>query len=88
MLHIQIIMPLQYITDASGETTAVLIPINEWELITRKYEDLKSLETVAAKPKVKLSALAGKLSYETAEAMLNYVEEGRNEWEERVKKQL
>lgn len=81
-------MPLQYITDTSGETTAVLIPINEWELITRKHEDLKSLETAAVKPKVQLSTLAGKLSYKTAEAMLNYVEEGRNEWEERVKKQL
>jgi hypothetical protein len=81
-------MPLQYITDAAGERTAVLIPINEWELITRKHEDLKSLETRAAKHKVKLSDLAGKLSYKTAEAMLNYVEEGRNEWEERLKKQL
>ena len=81
-------MPLQYITDASGEHTAVLIPINEWELITRKHEDLKSLETMAAKPKAKLSTLAGKLSYNTAEAMLNYVAEGRNEWEEREKKKL
>jgi hypothetical protein len=87
-LNKQAIMPLQYITDAAGEHTAVLIPITEWELITRKHEDLKSLETVAAKPKVKLSDLAGKLSYETAEAMLNYVQEGRNEWEERLKKQL
>lgn len=81
-------MPLQYITDASGEPTAVLIPINEWELITRKHEDLRSLETAIAKPKVQLSTLAGKLSYKTAEAMLNYVAEGRNEWEERLKKQL
>lgn len=81
-------MPLQYVTDAAGEHTAVLIPINEWKLITRKHEDLKSFETVTAKPKVKLSDLAGKLSYETAEAMLNYVQEGRNEWDERLKKQL
>jgi hypothetical protein len=79
-------MPIQYITDAAGEHTAVLIPINEWELLTRKHEDLKSLETAAAKPKVKLSDLAGKLSYKTAEAMLSYVTEGRNEWEERLKK--
>lgn len=70
-------MPLQYITDAAGEHTAVLIPINEWKLITRKHENLKGLETRAAKPKVNLSALAGKLSYETVEAMLNYIEEGR-----------
>ncbi len=79
-------MPIQYITDAKGEHTAVLIPINEWELITRKHKDLKDLETATDKPKTKLSDLAGKLSYETAEAMLNYVAEGRNEWEERLKK--
>ena len=81
-------MPLQYITDTAGVHTAVLIPINEWELITRKHEDLKSLETGAPNPKVKLSELAGKLSAETAKAMLNYVEEARNEWEERLNKQL
>lgn len=77
-------MPLQYVTDTDGTHTAVLIPINEWELITRKYEDLKSLETTVPKPKLKLSELAGKLSYQTAENMLNYVAEGRNEWEERA----
>ena len=79
-------MPIQYITDAAGEHTAVLIPINEWELITRKHKDLKKLETASAKHKVKLSDLAGKLSYKTAEAMLSYVAESRNEWEERLKK--
>ena len=42
-------MPIQYITDTAGEHTAVLIPIHEWELITRKHADLKSLETAAAK---------------------------------------
>jgi hypothetical protein len=35
---------------------------------------------------VQLSGLAGKLSCKTAEAMLNYMAEGRNEWEERLKK--
>lgn len=80
-------MPLQYLTDTAGVHTAVLIPIKEWELITRKHEDLKNLE-LSATPKVKLSDLAGKLSAQTAEAMLNYVEEGRNEWENRIKNQL
>jgi hypothetical protein len=79
-------MPIQYITDTAGEHTAVLIPIHEWELITRKHADLKSLETAAAKPKVQLSCLAGKLSRQTAEAMLSYVAEARSEWEERLKK--
>jgi hypothetical protein len=81
-------MPLQYITDATGTHTAVLIPINEWELLTRKYKDLKTLETPSETPKTKLSDLAGKLSYETAETMLSYVAESRTEWDERLKKQL
>ena len=81
-------MPLQYVTDTEGTHTAEVIPIHEWELITRKHEDLKSLETTTAKPKIKLSELAGKLSNQTAEDMLNYVAESRNEWEERIKKQF
>ena len=81
-------MPLQYVTDASGNQTAVVIPIDEWELLTQKHEDLKELATTSIKPKTKLSSLAGKLSEETANAMLSYVEEGRNDWDERLKKQL
>ena len=80
-------MPLQYLTDTNGTHTAVLIPINEWELITRKHQDLKLLENNEAKPITKLSHLAGKLSDETAEDMLNYVAESRNEWDERLNKQ-
>jgi hypothetical protein len=81
-------MPLQYITDTSGTNTAVLIPINEWELIILKHEDLKKLENLEVKPKTKLSDLAGKLSNETAEAMLQYVAEGRNNWDKRLFNQL
>lgn len=81
-------MPLQYVTDASGNQTAVMIPIDEWELLTKKHEDLKELETAPAKPKTKLSGLAGKLSEETANAMLSYVEESRSDWDERLKKQF
>ena len=81
-------MPLHYITDASGNQTAVLIPIDEWERLTSKHEDLKELETRPIKPKTKLSGLAGKLSEETANAMLSYVEESRNDWDERLKKQF
>jgi hypothetical protein len=81
-------MPLQYITDANGGHTAVLIPINEWEMLTRKHQDLKNLEKTIEAPKQKLSELAGKLSSKTADAMLDYVKESRNEWEERLTKQF
>jgi len=32
-------MNLQYISDSKGNKTAVIIPINEWELITKKNSD-------------------------------------------------
>ncbi|MEP6948631.1 MAG: hypothetical protein ABI863_05130 [Ginsengibacter sp.] len=49
-----------------------MIPIDEWGLLTIKHKDLKDLETISGKPKTKLSALAGKLSEETANDMLKY----------------
>ena len=79
-------MPIQYITDKQGTKTAVVIPIHEWKELTSKYEDLKNLEANTTKPKVKLSDFEGKLSHETAEAMLQYVAESRNGWEERLNK--
>jgi hypothetical protein len=36
-------MPLQYIHDSNGATTAVIIPIEEWNKITEKYSDVEEL---------------------------------------------
>ena len=36
-------MSLQYIQDVNGATTAVVIPIDEWNKITEKYSDLEEL---------------------------------------------
>ena len=36
-------MPLQYIQDFNGATTAVIIPIEEWNKITEKYSGLEEL---------------------------------------------
>ena len=36
-------MPLQYIQDLNGATTAVIVPIEEWNKITEKYSDLEEL---------------------------------------------
>ena len=51
------------------------------------YLALDELESKPA-PKKKLSELAGKLSAETADAMLKEIEDGRKGWEERLKKQI
>ena len=36
-------MPLQYIQDFNGATTAVIVPIEEWNKITEKYSGLEEL---------------------------------------------
>jgi hypothetical protein len=37
-------MNVQYISDNLGNKTAVIIPINEWEKIPKKYRDTKKEE--------------------------------------------
>ncbi len=77
-------MRLQVIQDGQGKAAGVFVPMNDWNTIVLKHEDLKALVKLDDSPKTKLSELAGKLSGETAEAMNTYVEAGRNEWEERL----
>jgi hypothetical protein len=38
-------MDLQYLSDAQGRHTAVVIPIEDWNNITIKHEDLRALES-------------------------------------------
>ena len=38
-------MILQYVTDQNGITTSVIIPIQEWEELKRKYTDLEKEES-------------------------------------------
>jgi hypothetical protein len=39
-------MSLQYITDEKGKTTGVFIPIQEWENIKSKFEELEAEPSV------------------------------------------
>ncbi len=36
-------MSLQYLRDNNGNTTAVVVPIEEWNRFTEKYKDLEEL---------------------------------------------
>ncbi len=54
-------MSLQYLLDNSGKATAVVIPITEWEDITRKHSDLKDLTELPDK-KMKPSDFVGILT--------------------------
>ena len=75
-------MDLQYVSDTEGRHTAVLIPIEEWNYITAKHEELKTLEI--PKPNIlkkKLSEkYAGKLPTNITEELQNYVTQSRSEW--------
>ncbi len=37
-------MNLQYISDSEGKTTGVFIPIEEWNLLKKKYNDFGEVE--------------------------------------------
>jgi hypothetical protein len=74
-------MALQYISDNSGNHTAVIIPIDEWNNIIAVHTDLKELENENITPKRKPSDFIGSLSKETAKKMLLDIEQSRNEWE-------
>jgi hypothetical protein len=75
-------MPLQYISDHSGKQTAVLIPINEWEQIKQKHQDLKELEKPKEQQKeIKPSDFAGSMSADVANNFNNYIKEARQQWD-------
>lgn len=41
---------LQYLSDAQGRHTAVVIPIEEWNSMVSKYRELRELEHSPRKP--------------------------------------
>ncbi|MFN8366507.1 MAG: hypothetical protein U0Y96_04610 [Candidatus Kapaibacterium sp.] len=80
-------MRIQIIQDSEGHNAGVFIPIGDWEKIIHEHQDLQALYDIELKPKQKLSALAGTLSKETADDMLKYIEQSRNEWDGRLGEQ-
>ncbi|RCR66257.1 hypothetical protein DUE52_27350 [Larkinella punicea] len=74
-------MALQYLSDASGKPTAVVIPIKEWEMLKKRHQDLQQLEKSNSSWKKKPSDFAGTLPADIAEAMQNHVAQSRNEWD-------
>lgn len=35
-------MSIQYISDRNGNTVSVVIPIHEWEVLKKKYQDIET----------------------------------------------
>ena len=74
-------MELQYISDNAGNYTAVIIPINEWNDITSKHEDLKDLVKSPILTKVPASKFKGILTVDEADKYHHHIKQARNEWE-------
>jgi hypothetical protein len=80
-------MNLQYLSDIEGNHTAVVIPIEEWNMITAKHQDLKSLENPKKQNNtMKPSSFRGAISQETTDDLLLYSEKPRTEWERDISK--
>ncbi len=75
------IMDVQYVSDAQGNPTSVLIPIEDWNKIKDRYEEVKQAE----KPKKKPSDFRGSISSETAIELNAHIEKSRNEWERDIR---
>ncbi len=71
-------MPLQYILDETGKTTAVVVPIAEWEALTEKHQDLKAMGKTPKKNG--LADLFGKISEAEALRLHQQLEQSREEW--------
>ncbi|HEY5325993.1 MAG TPA: hypothetical protein VIJ27_03255 [Mucilaginibacter sp.] len=74
-------MALQYISDNSGNHTAVIIPITEWNNITATHEDLKELMEKKVSQTNNASRFKGLLTNEEAEKYHQYLKQARSEWE-------
>jgi hypothetical protein len=82
-------MTLQYLKDNYNNTTAVVVPISDWEKITQTHRDINlMLEPTIDAPKKTMKDFRGCISDETAKAMHEQVIQSRNEWEERLNKQF
>ena len=75
-------MSLQFLSDDSGKTTAVLIPIQEWEAIVQTHTDLKKLAKPSRKEKkLKPSDFRGIFSDKEATEFHKYLTKVRKEWD-------
>jgi hypothetical protein len=74
-------MALQYLSDATGKPTAVVIPIKDWEILKEKHQDLQLLEKPASGSKKKPSDFRGSITKEMAQELNQYVEQSRREWD-------
>ena len=76
-------MPLQYLSDASGKQTAVVIPLNDWNRLKSKFRGIEQVISakLPASKRTKPSDFRGSISKETANDINRYIDESKKEWE-------
>ena len=79
-------MPLQYLKDNYNNTTAVVIPIKDWEKITQIHQDINLIlePKMDAEKKLKPSDYRGCISKETADKLNTHIEQSRSEWSNNI----
>ena len=75
-------MGLQYISDTQGRHTAVVIQIEDWNILTLKHQDLKVLENPQQNiARSKLSEkYRGIISKEQGQNLNEHIKQMRSEW--------
>ena len=74
-------MALQYVFDEEGKHTAVLVPINDWNTITARHQDVKELVGEKIQKTNNASRFKGLLTNEEAKMYDKYLKQARSEWD-------
>ena len=79
-------MTLQYLKDDYNNTTAVEIPISDWEKITRTHQDINLMLEIKKDTvkKLKPSDFRGCISSQTADNLNDHIEQSRREWNNNI----
>ena len=79
-------MALQYLKDDYNNTTAVVIPISDWENITQAHQDINLLLKKNESPskKLKPSDFRGCISSKTADNINAQIQQARTEWNNNI----
>jgi len=79
-------MTLQYLKDNYNNTTAVVIPISDWEKITRTHQDINLMLDIKKDnaKKLKPSDFRGCISSQTADNLNAHIEQSRTEWNNNI----
>jgi hypothetical protein len=79
-------MTLQYLKDDYNNTTAVVIPISDWEKITRTHQDINLMLDIKKDntKKLKPSDFRGCISSQTADNLNAHIQQSRTEWNNNI----